>query len=139
MQITNTQGDEMAYIDQTKKEKIAAELKKVMPKDWKYSLRIDHHSTIIMTIIAAPVDLFKLHKQNDNWSDGYIQLNEYYLDTQYDGDVLAVIQAARAALNIDNFNKSDIQADYFHVGHYVSIRIGRWNKPFVFTGKAVAS
>jgi hypothetical protein len=24
-------------------------------------------------------------------------------------------------------------ADYFHVGHYVNVRIGAWNKPFVVT------
>lgn len=30
----------MAYMDQEKKAKIAAALKKVMPKDWKYSLSV---------------------------------------------------------------------------------------------------
>ena len=35
------------------------------------------------------------------------------------------------ALNIDNHNRSDSQTDYFDVGHYTSINLGSWNKPFV--------
>ena len=47
----------MAYIDQTKKAKIAANLKKVVPAGWKYSLAVRNHSTIVLTISAAPVNL----------------------------------------------------------------------------------
>lgn len=32
---------------------------------------------------------------------------------------------------IDNHNRSDSQTDYFDVGHYTSINLGSWNKPFV--------
>lgn len=123
----------MAFMSQEKKAKIAAALKPVMPKDWKYTLRVHHHSEIILTIDAAPVDLFNLHAQKDQWRDGYIQLNQYYLENQYTGEVLKVLLAAKDALNTDNFDKSDIQTDYFHVGHHVSMHIGRWNKPFTLT------
>lgn len=47
----------MAYMSQEKKAKIAAKLKQVIPHDWKYSLAVHHHSTIILRISAAPVDL----------------------------------------------------------------------------------
>jgi hypothetical protein len=33
-------------------------------------------------------------------------------------------------MNDGNFDKSDIQSDYFHVGWYVSVNIGKWNKPY---------
>lgn len=34
-------------------------------------------------------------------------------------------------LNIDNYDNSDSQTDYFDVGHYTSINLGSWNKPFI--------
>jgi hypothetical protein len=122
----------MAYMSQEKKAKIAAELKKVMPKDWKYSLAVRHHSSVVLTISAAPVDLIAMMNERTEYkSNGYAQVNEYYLERQFSGSTLAIFERIKAALNIDNFNDSDIQTDYFHVGHYVDIHIGRWNKPFV--------
>lgn len=47
----------MAYMNQEKKAAIAAELKKVMPPDWKYSLRVQNHSTLVCCIKSAPIDL----------------------------------------------------------------------------------
>ena len=104
----------MAYMDQEKKAKISAGLKKIMPRDWKYSLAVKHHSSIVLTINAAPVDLIALNLRSDENKGKYIQVNEYYLDREYAGDVLAVF-------------------DHFDVGHYIDIHVGRWDKPFVCT------
>jgi hypothetical protein len=125
----------MAYMSQEKKAIIAAALKKVVPRDWKYSLSVHHHSSLTMRIRSAPVDLYRLHKQHENWSGGYIQLNEYYLETQYDEPVLGILRKIREAMNTGNWDKSDIQSDYFNVGHYAYIHIGEFEKPFVCTGK----
>jgi hypothetical protein len=125
----------MAYMNQEKKALIAAELKKVMPEGWKYSLRVNHHSSIVLTVSSAPVDLIGLHSNKDQWTNGYIQLNEYYLEHQYSGDVLEILKAARTALNTGNWDKSDIQTDYFNVGHYVNMHVGSFERPFIFTGK----
>ena len=128
----------MAFMSQENKAKIAAELKKVMPADWKYSLSVRHHSTIVLTISAAPVDLIAHMKMNSergcNHKD-YVQVNEYYLDRQFTGELLETFLAIRKALNTDNYDRSDIQTDYFEVGHWVNINIGRWNKPFQVIAK----
>src|SRR5690349_24044138 len=50
--------------------------------------------------------------------------------------VLKVLLDAKAALNTDNFDKSDIQSDYFHVGFYAYMHIGGFERPF--TVKAAA-
>lgn len=42
------------------------------------------------------------------------------------------------ALNTDNYDNSDVQTGYFDVGHYVELRIGRWDKPFQVTGPLAA-
>lgn len=133
----------MAYVDQTKKAKIAATLKTIMPKGWKYSLAVRNSSTIVLTVAQAPVDLLaeltkvrndRAERRGDEiWREkpDHFDVNVYHLDTAFDGDLLVLFKKIVAALNTDNFDKSDIMTDFFHVGHYVDIQIGRWNKPFV--------
>lgn len=111
----------MAYMSQEKKAKIAVALKAIMPKDWKYSLAVRHHSTIVMTIKSAPVALIE---------GTHCDVNIYYLDRQFEGNTLALFEKIKSALNIDNFDESDSMSDYFHVGHYVDLNIGRWDKAF---------
>lgn len=127
----------MAYMNQTKKAKIAAALKLVVPKDWKYSLAVRNHSTIVMTIKSAPIDLIGLCKieriQRDKPS--YMDINPYHFQDYYDGNLKQVIENIMGALNIDNHDRSDIQTDYFDVGHYVDLNVGRWDKAFEVTGK----
>lgn len=120
----------MAWMNQEKKAKIAAALKKVMPKDWKYSLAVRNNSTICLTIAAAPVDLIAACKNKCETVRTHLTLNECYLERAFDGEILTALTAAKDALNLDNFDKSDIQTDYFHVGHYIEISLGRWDKPF---------
>lgn len=118
----------MAYVSKEKKAKIAAALKEVVPSDWKYSLAVQNHSSIVMTISAAPVDLLNTI---DEQQRSYIQLNTYYPENCYEGAVLQTIRAIIKALNTDNFNNSDSQSDYFHVGHYVDLNIGKYDRPFI--------
>ena len=134
----------MAYVSKEKKQKIAAALKTVIPKGWKWSLAINHGSTIILTIASAPVDLMAeaMRVYNDSYRadrDGkmtkpatHIQANcspEMYFDESLD-----LFRKIRDAMDIDNHNRSDSQTDYFDVGHYTSINLGSWNKPFVVKG-----
>ncbi len=122
----------MAYMNQEKKALIAAQLKKVIPSNWKWSLAVHHHSKLILTISAAPIDFFKHMKPNKygEIAKGYEQLNKYHLEGTFDGALLNTFQAIKDAMNTGNWDRSDVMTDYFDVGHYVSIHIGRWGKPF---------
>lgn len=127
----------MAYVNQEKKAKIAAALKIVVPKDWKYSLAVRHHSTIVMTIRTAPIDLLKIAcEKYENPDREYTEINNYHLDHHFEGELRDTFEKIITALNQDNFNKSDSQSDYFHVGHYVNLRIGAYDKPFTVTAAA---
>lgn len=132
----------MAYMSQEKKAVIAAELKKVMPKGWKYSLGVRHHSTVVLKITSAPVDLLA-GLQGEHAADirarRYHQVNAYHLGTQFSGEVLKAFEAIRAALNTGNWDRSDLMSDYCDVGHYVDIQIGRWDKPFEVLPRATAT
>ena len=37
------------------------------------------------------------------------------------------------------YDKSDAMVDYFDTAYYIDINIGKWNKPYVFTGTKVAA
>lgn len=131
----------MAYVNQDKKAKIAAALKKVVPAGWKYSLAVRHHSTIVMTISAAPFDLIKAFKASDYFNPETatsIEVNPYHYRSHIADECVAdVIEAIMDALNTDNHDRSDLQTDYFDVGHYVDLHIGRWNKPFTYKPAAL--
>jgi hypothetical protein len=119
----------MAYMDQKRKAEIAAALKKVVPKDWKYSLAVRHHSTIVMTIRTAPVERIALNLRKEKNPD-YIKINEYYPEKEFDGRILPIFQNIKDAMMKGNHNNSDIMTDYFDVGWYIDIQVGEWNKPF---------
>lgn len=139
----------MAYVNQERKAKLAAKVKEVIPAGWKYSLAVRNHSTIVLTISAAPVDLLAEYARVANAkyaSSGdtglryeeppsYHQVNEYHLETQFD-ESLPVFEAIKIALNDGNHDRSDSQTDYFDVGWYVNINLGRWDKPFVYVAPA---
>lgn len=126
----------MAFMNQDKKAAIAAQLKAVMPAGWKYSLRVHHHSTLILQIASAPVDLLNArpdemrHGYRIETTGSYRGINHCHLEYEFSGDLLATFEAICAAMNLGNHDNSDAQRDYFDVGHYLSIGIGAWNKPF---------
>lgn len=109
----------MAYINKEQKSKIAAALKGIMPKNWKYSLRLENHSQITMTIQSAPVDLVAmLVKRSEYGQSGHIQLSHCNIEQTFtDPAVTEIMVKARNALNLDNFDNSDSMSDYYSVGH----------------------
>jgi hypothetical protein len=127
----------MAYMSQEHKARIVTELKKVIPTGWKYSVAVRHSSTIVLTIASAPVNLIASQKCADEYTKSkmYSDVNNYHLEHHFEGALLETFKKINEALNLDNFDKSDPTTDYFNVGHYVDINIGRWNKPFVVTAK----
>lgn len=120
----------MAYINQDEKKVIAANLKNVIPASWKYSLSIENHSKIVCTIKSAPIDLIAACKNKHSSVKDHLDVNTYYLDNAFDGDVLSIMQNIKKELNLNNYDNSDSQTDYFDVGHYIAIQIGKWNVPF---------
>lgn len=124
----------MAYVDQNKKALIAKALKPVIPQGWKYSLSVRHHMAIVLTIYSAPFDLIRAFKKSDHFNPEtatHTEVNPYHYRTHLDDECVAdVFEQIFAALNTNNHDNSDLMTDYFDVGHYVDVHIGRWNKPF---------
>lgn len=132
----------MAYMNQELKATLAAKIKAVMPAGWKTTLAVNNHSTLVLYIMQAPVDIIgnvreTIEKigstQVINETTTNFDVNVYHLDRQFSGPLLATMQAINAAMNEGNYDKSDIMTDYFNVGWYTSIKIGRWDMPFLET------
>lgn len=132
----------MAYMSQEHKKCIQAQLKRVVPASWKWSLSVLNHSTIVFTVSAADADfLGELQRMNDEYAQrrgekphkvgDYCELNPFYW-AEWLPAYAEILRPIFAALNMGNWDRSDSQTDYFDVGHYVRFNIGRWNKPFTY-------
>jgi hypothetical protein len=113
----------MAHITQDKKKKIAALLKTIVPKNWKYTLSISNHSLICFSLLKAPKDGFEKYIGKET------QVNTFYLENYFSGDLLLLFKDIKDMLNLDNFDHSDTMTDYHFVGHYIDVNLGKFGKP----------
>jgi hypothetical protein len=118
----------MAYITPETVKGMRNELKVLFPvKDgWKLSVTCRNYSTVSCNILEAPIEL-----RNDPTRTNE-SVNNYWIDTHYKDkeEAKEILLKINAVLNQKNYNNSDVMTDYFDVGHYVSIGIGAWDKPF---------
>lgn len=119
----------MAFMSQDKKKSIHTALKAIIPPSWKWTTKVRNHSTIVLTIRSAPVDLVSICGEGVNvywWKSHFEKRN-------VPQDIMDIFEKILAALNVGNHDRSDIMTDYFDVGWYVDIKFGEWNKPFTVT------
>ncbi|CAB4130261.1 hypothetical protein UFOVP116_350 [uncultured Caudovirales phage] len=123
----------MAYFTQDMKKAIAPKVKALCAKyGVKGSMSVKHHSQVCLTIKSGKIDFFK-DVSNDSYSKarGYVQVNHYHIDKHFSGKAAEFLNEAKRILNSGNYDNSDIQSDYFDVGFYVSMNIGKWDQPYV--------
>ena len=133
----------MAYMNQEKKAKIAPVVKAICAKyGIKGSLKVRNHSTLCLTIKQGPIDFIGNSNRvcgNDHYqvsrgfrpnTQGYSDVNPYWFRDHYDGEALDFLSEILTAMNAGNHDRSDIQSDYFDVGWYVDVNIGRWDQPY---------
>lgn len=125
----------MAYVDQDKKKRIEALVKPIFKKyGIKARLGVRNHSELVCRITAGPIDFFADYTyRGDRTVKDYIQVNHYHYDRDYTGKALEFFKELIPALQSENWDKSDIQTDYFNVGYYLSVEVGQWDKPYVRT------
>lgn len=129
----------MAYITKEKSAEIRKALKARFP-DWKFSVKIRHHSSLDVDILSAPIDLlaYKLPGRYDDDTSkarpAYAGVNHYYVSENWASPAKEALLEIVKISNEGNHDNSDIQTDYFDVGWYYDLSIGTWDKPFVYTG-----
>jgi hypothetical protein len=80
------------------------------------------------TCSQDPYQSAKDFKPNTSGSE---QVNPYHYGSHYSGRAKKFLAEALAAMNTGNHNRSDAMTDYFDVGWYVDINIGKWNQPYI--------
>jgi hypothetical protein len=137
----------MAYMSQERKAEIAPVVKALLKQyGLKGSLSVDHHSTLVLNISAGSLDFIGSYnrigaKRSDNGSGpakDSMSVNRYWYHEHFDGEALEFLSKLVPAMNLGNHDRSDIQSDYFDVGWYVDVKIGRWNKPYQLLAKGAA-
>lgn len=135
----------MAYMSQERKAQIAPKVKEILKKyGMKGSLAVDNHSTLVLNIKSGPIDFWADMLHNpfsgslaDRHDRGYMSVNVYWVNEHYTGVSHQFLSEVIDAMNVGNHDNSDIMSDYFDVGWYVNVNVGKWNKPYVNTNKVV--
>lgn len=133
----------MAYVSQEMKSKLAPAIKAICRRyGVKASISVGNHSTLVLTVQSSGIDFIgnfnSVHGQQAERRNlqfypakDHIDVNTYWCHEHFSGvarDFL--VEVKEAMRGPDYFDESDAQTDYFHCSHYISIHIGRWNKPY---------
>ncbi len=121
----------MAYVSQELKSKLAPKIKAICKKyGVKASLAVRNHSTLVLNVKSGKIDFISDYGNSDDASKFGIQVNPYWYKDHFVGKSKAFLSEVIPAMNDGNWDKSDIQTDYFNVGWYIDVNIGKWNKPY---------
>lgn len=126
----------MAYFNQERKAEKAPKLKAIAKKyGVKITLGVNNYSTLVINVNKGSIDFLgnfneTLVRDRGVPATSHIQVNPYHYDKHFTGKALDFLKEIMQVANEGNYNKSDIQADYFNVGWYVDVNIGKWNKPY---------
>src|ERR1019366_1332667 len=120
----------MAYMSQEKKATLAPAVKAILKEyGLKGSLSVHHHSSLVLTIKSGKIDFLS---QVMPWPyHGYLQVNTYHIERDFNGEAKEVLVKLKAAMDVGNHDRSDIQSDYFDVGWWVEIGMGKWDSPYI--------
>lgn len=132
----------MAYMSQENKAKIAPAIKAILKKyNVKASLSVRNHMTLALNVKSGSIDFIgNFNKtveaqpggfRNGTPAEGSLQVNPYWFQDHFDGVAKKFLKEVLEAMNMGNWDKSDIQSDYFNVGWYVDVNIGKWDTPYV--------
>jgi hypothetical protein len=133
----------MAYMNQDKKARIAPAVKSILKRyGVKGSLAVRNHSTLVLNIKSGTLDFIAdYNKTTEDRPGGFrngspatkcIDVNPYWYREHFGNKVIRkFLDEIFRAMNDGNHNRSNIQIDYFDVGWYVDVNVGKWNKPYV--------
>jgi hypothetical protein len=138
----------MAYMNQEKKSKIAANLKPILKQyGIKGSLSVRNNLAIVLKITQGKIDFIENYIKTDSDKSNTnklsqdqvdyirknrsIDVNPYWYQEHFSGKAKEFLQKVFAAMKSANwYDESDAQTDYFNTAYYVDVNIGSWQKPY---------
>lgn len=67
---------------------------------------------------------------NDYIAGDNFTVSRHWIDLRWNGEANKFLKEMFAIMDEGNHDNSDINTDYFDVGWYSYINIGKWNKPY---------
>lgn len=114
----------MAYMSQERKKELAPRIKAVLKKfNMKGSIGVQHHTGLVVKLKSGVID----------FGENNCEVNNYHIDAHWDGVQKDFLNELNDAMNVGNFDKSDYQSDYFHIGWFSYIWIGSYDKHYTVT------
>lgn len=132
----------MAYVSQELKKSLAPVIKRICKKHGvKATLAVRHHSTLVLNVKSGKIDFLESYNRlgmQESRPDHlpftpetcYIGVNPYHYKRHFDGKALKFLSEVIPAMNRGNHDNSDIMTDYFDVGWYIDVNVGKWDKPY---------
>jgi hypothetical protein len=131
----------MAYMNQERKAEIAAKVKPILKKYGVKATLSTDRSSLSLNIKSASIDFISNYNEtvvaqpggfrNGSPAEKSIQVNTYWFHEHFSGKAKKFLTEVLKEMNRGNHDRSDSQTDYFDVGWYVYVNVGKWNKPFV--------
>lgn len=132
----------MAYMSQERKAKIAPNVKAILKRYGVKGTLATDRSTLKLNIKSGSLDFIgdfndtvsKDPYRTSYWAPAkdYLDVNPYHYDKHFSNKMIRkFLDEVLRAMNDGNHDNSDIQTDYFDVGWYVRVNIGKWNKPYI--------
>jgi hypothetical protein len=125
----------MAYVSKDLKAKLAPAIKAICVKyGVKASLAVKNNSTLVLNIKSGKVNFFA--DVADAYHEGketreYFQLHDNSYK-HFSNISSAFLREISEAMNIGNYDDSDIMTDYFSVGWYTRINVGQCDSPYIY-------
>ena len=144
----------MSYMNQDKKKALAPQIKAVLAKyGVKATIGVNNYSTLVVNIKEGALDFIgAANKHNQQYAErtgqkayevtNYYGVNPYHevshMNNIGETKIANFFKELIAAMNgkgssVANHDNSDIMTDYFDVGWYLDINVGKWNKPYKMT------
>lgn len=127
----------MAYVSQERKAQLAPKIKAICKKyGVKATLSVRNHMVLCLNIKSGKIDFIGDFNRTCNpqfLAKNYIQVNQFWYKDHFDGEAYHFLSEVIPAMNAGNHDNSDIQTDYFDVGWYIDVNVGKWNKPYELT------
>lgn len=135
----------MAYVSTETTRRVRGELKQRFP-NLKFSVS-KKDGTLRVRIMAGDLDFRDIWEDiPDNkqyWKrygnpkphfDGYVSINTYHPDDYNPKYTDLFKQIISIMKGTEWFDNSDPQIDYFSTAYYLKLSVGKWNKPYQYTG-----
>ena len=143
----------MAYVSKETKAALAPAIRAVLKKyGVKGTIAVRNHSALVVTIREGALDFIgEANQFNREYAERtgqrFYPVTDYYQANPYKGEdaysdptVGAFFKELTAAMRGDIwYDNSDIMTDYFDIAYYLYINIGRWDKPYAYTGVMAAA